>query len=80
MKKNKILLIIILIVALVVRFGIGVFLGFNSGPDQAACGADTVEFEYMAWSVAQGHGFTLYDGGPVTAFRAPGYPLMLATV
>ncbi len=39
--KNKMALIVILIVALSVRLGIGVFLGFNSGPDQMACGADT---------------------------------------
>lgn len=78
--KNKIILIIILIIALAVRLGIGVFLGFNAPPDQAACGADTVEFEYMAWSASQGHGFRLYDGGELSAFRAPGYPLMLSVV
>lgn len=78
--RNKILLIIILIVALAVRLGIGVFLGFNAKPDQAACGADTVEFEYMAWSASQGNGFVLYNGGALTAFRAPGYPMLLSVV
>ena len=73
-------LIAILLLALGIRLGIGVFLGFNSGPDQAACGADTVEFEHMAWSAAQGNGFTLYEGGPQTAFRAPGYPMLLAAL
>ena len=70
----------ILVVALAVRLGIGMFLGFNSAPDQAACGADTVEFEYMAWSASQGNGFVLYDGGQPTAFRAPGYPMLLSVV
>ncbi len=78
--NNKIILIAILVLALAVRIGIGIFLGFNSGPDQAACGADSVEFEHMAWSAAQGEGFRLYDGGPLTAFRAPGYPLLLAFI
>ena len=78
--KNRIALIIILVVALSVRLGIGVFLGFNSGPDQAACGADTIEFEYMAWSASQGDGFKLHEGGQPTAFRAPGYPILLTMV
>ncbi|MBN1671839.1 MAG: glycosyltransferase family 39 protein [Kiritimatiellae bacterium] len=63
--------------ALALRIGIGLFLGFNAPPDRAACGADTVEFEQMAWSLAQGKGLTLTPGGPPTAFRAPGYPLLL---
>jgi len=75
--KSSSILVAILLLALAVRLGIGVFLGFDSGPDRAACGADTVEFEHMAWSAAHGNGFTLYDGGPPTAFRAPGYPLLL---
>lgn len=64
--------------ALVVRLGMGVFLGFNAPPDRAACGADTEEFENMAWSAAQGEGFRQAPGGPLTAFRAPGYPMFLA--
>ena len=68
----------IIILAVTLRLGIGVFLGFNAPPDKAACGADTVEFERMAWSAARGEGFRLYEGGAPTAFRAPGYPLLLA--
>ena len=78
MKSYSILAVVLL--ALAVRLGIGVFLGFNSGPDQAACGADTVEFEHMAWSAAQGGGFAIHDGGLPSAFRAPGYPMLLAAV
>lgn len=70
----------ILLFALALRLGIGMFLGFNSGPDMEACGSDTVEFEHMAWSAARGDGFIAYPGGSPTAFRAPGYPLMLAGI
>ncbi|MCX7590861.1 MAG: glycosyltransferase family 39 protein, partial [Kiritimatiellae bacterium] len=68
----------VLLLAFLLRIGIGVYLGFDSGPDRAACGADTVEFEQMAWSAAKGHGFRLTENGPLTAFRAPGYPFFLA--
>ena len=72
--------VIVFAAALAVRLGIGVFLGFQTGPDQAACGADTIEFEQMAWSAASGEGFRLHADGDATAFRAPGYPLLLSVV
>ncbi len=75
---KRLALAAILVIALVLRLGIGVFLGFNSEPDMEACGSDTVEFEHMAWSAAKGNGLIAYEGGGPTAFRAPGYPLMLA--
>ena len=71
------LLVLITLWALALRLGMGVYLGFNSPPDGGACGADTVEFERMAWSAAQGGALSIYPGGQPTAFRAPGYPLML---
>lgn len=72
------LLIGVLLLALALRLGMGVFLGFNAPPDQAACGADTVEFEQMAWNAAQGKGFSLGAPPAPTAFRAPGYPMLLS--
>lgn len=71
---------LILLVALCLRIGMGVVLGFNSPPSRRAMGADTVEFEHMAWSAAQGQGFVAQPGGAPTAFRAPGYPMLLAAV
>jgi len=79
-KKERSALVAVLVIALAVRLGIGVFLGFNSPPDKAACGADTIEFEHMAWSAAQGKGFVAYEKNGLTAFRAPGYPMMLAVL
>jgi hypothetical protein len=70
----------ILVAALAFRLATAAFLGFNAPPDRAACGADTVEFEHGAWSMAQGQGYVLWEGGAPSAFRAPGYPLMLAGI
>lgn len=78
--RSGLLLVAVAALALLVRLGMGVFLGFNSGPDRSACGADTVEFEQMAWSAAQARGLAIYPGGPPSAFRAPGYPMLLAVV
>lgn len=69
---------LVLVLALVFRLATGIFLGMNAPPDRAACGADTVEFELGAWNMAQGNGFVLWEDGAPSAFRAPGYPLMLA--
>lgn len=73
-------LVLILLLALLLRLGMGIYLGFDSGPDPGACGADTVEFEQMGWTAARGLGFKLTDSGPSTAFRAPGYPMLLAVL
>lgn len=78
MLESRVALPLICILALAVRIGIGVFLGFNSPPDKGACGADTVEMEQMAWSSSQGHGFQIREGSGPSAFRAPGYPMMLS--
>ena len=69
---------LVLILAVALRLGMGLYLGFDAPPDQAACGADTVQFEEMAWNAAQGRGLSFGPEAKPTAFRAPGYPLMLA--
>jgi 4-amino-4-deoxy-L-arabinose transferase-like glycosyltransferase len=79
-QQRRYTLTIILLAALVLRIGFGVYQGFNSGPDRDACGADTEEFEHMAWSLAQGKGLVAVPQGKPTAFRAPGYPVMLAAL
>ena len=56
----------------------GIFLGFDAPPDREACGADTAELEHMAWTASQGGPIAVSPGGGASAFRAPGYPLMLA--
>jgi 4-amino-4-deoxy-L-arabinose transferase-like glycosyltransferase len=71
---------LVLVLALAFRLATAVFLGFNAPPDRAACGADTEEFELGAWNIAQGNGFLLWENGEPSAFRAPGYPLMLAGI
>ena len=76
----KMALLMVLVVAFAFRLATGFFLGFNAPPDRAACGADTEEFELGAWNMAQGNGFVLWEGGQSSAFRAPGYPLMLAGI
>jgi 4-amino-4-deoxy-L-arabinose transferase-like glycosyltransferase len=48
-------------------------------PDESACGADCVEFESLARQVAHGNGYSTESGRP-TAFRAPGFPLLVAGV
>jgi 4-amino-4-deoxy-L-arabinose transferase-like glycosyltransferase len=70
----------VLLAALAVRLGMGVYLGFNAPPDFHACGSDTVEFESLAWSMARGDGYRMSPDAPLTAFRAPGYPLALAAL
>ncbi len=78
MIDSKWLVLAVVSLALVFRLATGAFLGFNAPPDRAACGADTEEFELGAWNMAQGNGFVLWEDGNPSAFRAPGYPLMLA--
>jgi hypothetical protein len=51
--------------------------GLNKGP-QGPPSNDDVEFNNLAWEVAQGHGF-IEDGRP-TSFRAPGFPFFLACI
>jgi 4-amino-4-deoxy-L-arabinose transferase-like glycosyltransferase len=64
--------------ALAIRVAYSLFEGFNTPPDRRACGADTVELEYMAWSAAQGQGFRITPDSGLSAFRAPGYPMLLS--
>ena len=72
------LLYAVLVLALALRVGMGLFLGLDSPPDQDACGAATVEVDRLAWSAAQGKPMSIYPRGEPTAFRAPGYPFLLA--
>jgi 4-amino-4-deoxy-L-arabinose transferase-like glycosyltransferase len=51
----------------------------DARPDSSSCGADCVEFESLARQVAQGNGYSTESGQP-TAFRAPGFPLLVAGI
>jgi 4-amino-4-deoxy-L-arabinose transferase-like glycosyltransferase len=51
----------------------------DARPDSNSCGADCVEFESLARQVAQGNGYSTDSGRP-TAFRAPGFPLLVAGI
>lgn len=53
--------------------------GLNVVPVHRIAGADGVEYDQLARSVAAGRGYTWPDGRP-TAFRAPGFPLAVAGV
>ena len=53
--------------------------GLDAPPERSVAGADSVEYEQLARSVAAGDGYRWPDGTP-TSFRAPGYPLALAAV
>ena len=55
------------------------FVGLASAPDRNAGGLDVVDYEGFAWSIAEGHGYSLPSGAP-TARRAPGTSFTLVPV
>lgn len=72
--------IILLGLAIAIRFGAALALrDKNMPPDQRTTGADGVEYNLLAERLARGDGYTWVDGRP-TAFRAPGFPLILSAV
>ncbi|MFI4861766.1 MAG: ArnT family glycosyltransferase [Phycisphaerales bacterium JB063] len=64
-------LCLVFALAFLVRVGLAcTFVGLDAAPD-AGANPDQLDFEMIAWEVAQGHGFVLADGQP-TARRAVG--------
>jgi len=55
------------------------FVGLASPPKEAAGGLDVVDYEGLAWRVAEGRGYVLADGAP-TARRSPGTSFALVPV
>ena len=68
-----------MVAALGVRVALAFYLGWGEGPDHGACGQDAVDFYDMAVSFSHGEGIRL-GSGDLTAFRAPGYPMLLGTL
>jgi len=70
----------IFLAALVLRVAVtAAFQGLDAPPDRGAF-PDQVDYEELAWQLAQGHGYRLGDGAPPTASRAPGTAFALAPV
>ena len=76
-------LFLLLVAAVAFGLRIGFTVAYRSGldiaPERSVAGADSVEYEQLARSVAAGDGYRWPDGSP-TSFRAPGYPLAVAAV
>ncbi len=78
-RTHTVLLVACLTLGLALRVATLFYVGPNRGPDRTSSGADAVEFEHGAWTLAQGE--DLRDlKGEYSAFRAPGYPLALASL
>lgn len=70
-------LLAVTVLALVLRLGVNLVLGFGAPPDGGTPWADQNFFENLAWQLAQGNGFITPEGAP-TAFQAPGFPFILS--
>jgi 4-amino-4-deoxy-L-arabinose transferase-like glycosyltransferase len=69
----------VFIVAFLIRLAAVVTLrDMHAGPSPQF-GADPVEFDSLAWNVAQGAGYVSDTGNP-TSFRAPGFPFFLSAL
>lgn len=74
----RIALVAIFVCALTIRVALtAAFVGLNEAPDRRD-GLDQMDYEGIAWSLAQGQGYTLED--KATARRPPGTSLILAPV
>jgi 4-amino-4-deoxy-L-arabinose transferase-like glycosyltransferase len=72
-------LLLLVTLAFVLRFGAVIALrGLEAGPSTRH-GADGIEFDALARSMAAGTGYAIPPGKP-TSFRAPGLPLFLAAI
>jgi 4-amino-4-deoxy-L-arabinose transferase-like glycosyltransferase len=70
-------LLVLVLGAFLLRLAVVLALhGLNQGP-VGPDSNDDVEFNHLAWHLAQGHGYVNEQGFP-TSFRAPGFPLFLA--
>ncbi|MEM1211664.1 MAG: glycosyltransferase family 39 protein [Planctomycetota bacterium] len=81
--RRRLRLPLICVAVFVLAFAVRVamasaFVGLGAPPD-ANANIDQVDFEIIAWHLAQGHGFTV-DGSTPTARRALGAPLIFAPV
>jgi len=73
------IVIVLFIVAFLVRFSAVLTMhDIHAGPTRAF-GADGIEFNDLGYQVALGNGYELRPLHP-TAFRAPGFPLLLAGI
>jgi 4-amino-4-deoxy-L-arabinose transferase-like glycosyltransferase len=77
-RRATVALAVILAGALGARLGLAIMTGLNAPPDHRACGADTVDFENYAWSLAEGWGYATPGDHVATAWRPPGYPFFLS--
>jgi 4-amino-4-deoxy-L-arabinose transferase-like glycosyltransferase len=78
-QKTSIFLLILLLGAFALRFLAVVALRNPHTFHGMQAGADAVEYNRLALNLASGAGYTIHPGTP-TAFRAPGFPLLLAGV
>jgi 4-amino-4-deoxy-L-arabinose transferase-like glycosyltransferase len=71
---------LLFVAALLLRLGAAFALREpEERPDVNTCGADCVEFESLGRQLALGNGYASEKGRP-TAFRAPGFPLVVAGI
>lgn len=70
---------VLFLLAFAVRLVVLVALRNPAAPPGRQAGADAVEFNQLALSLARGDGYALVPGTP-TSFRAPGFPFALSLV
>jgi hypothetical protein len=58
---------------------IGLIRDMHAPPALGPCGADCIEFDTFARNLAEGRGYT-NSAGRASAFRAPGFPILLASL
>ena len=72
-------LVAVILVAILLRAAAVFLLRDPSLGPHASAGQDGVDFDLLAWQLANGHGFSWADGTP-TAYRAVGFPFALSLV